>query len=99
MGVDSEKVRARGVHTSDNEVCADVALVAEEVLLQHCHARHDAGLAAGGEAVELQVGRDDGGCEFGIGSGTCTGTPDLRGNVMKFLAVLDFRIRQSCTVQ
>lgn len=46
VGVDGEEVSAGRVDAGDDEVGANVALVAEEVLLQHRHARHDARLAA-----------------------------------------------------
>lgn len=51
MGVDGEEVGAGGVDAGDDEVGADVALVAEEVLLQEGHAGDDAGFATGGEGV------------------------------------------------
>lgn len=39
--------------------------------------------------MELELGGYEGGCEFGIRSCTSTSTPDLRGDVMKLLAVLE----------
>ena len=56
MGVDGEEVGASGVDTSNNEVGTNVALVAEQVLLQHRHAGDDAGLTAGGESVQFEIG-------------------------------------------
>lgn len=79
---------AGGVAAGYDEVCADVALVAEEVLLEHGHDGDDTRLAAGGEGVELEVGGDDGGGEFGVCGGTGTCTPDLRRDVVELLAVL-----------
>lgn len=38
--------------------------------------------------MQLELGRDEGCGKLGIGGGTGTGTPDLRGDVMKLLAVL-----------
>jgi hypothetical protein len=85
-------VRARGVHARNDEVGADVPLVAEEVLLQHRHARYDARLAAGREGVQLEVRRDDGGCEFRVGGGAGARAPDLGGNVVEFFAVLVYTL-------
>ena len=56
MGVDGEEVSAGRVDPGHDEVGADVALVLEEVLLEQRHARYDAGLAAGGEGVQLELG-------------------------------------------
>lgn len=39
------------VHAGDDEVGADVSLIAEKVLLEHGHASDDAWLAASGEGV------------------------------------------------
>jgi hypothetical protein len=79
---------ACGVNAGNDEVGADVTLVAEQVLLQHGHAGDDAWFAAGGEGVQFEVRRDDGGCEFRVCGGTGTGAPDLGGDVVEFLAVL-----------
>jgi hypothetical protein len=79
---------AGGIAAGDYEVCADVALVAEEVLLEEGHDGDHAWFAAGGEGVEFEVGGDDGGGEFGVGGGSCSGAPDLRGDVVELLAVL-----------
>lgn len=38
--------------------------------------------------MQLELGGDEGCGKLGIGGGTGTGTPDLRGDVMKLLAVL-----------
>lgn len=38
--------------------------------------------------MQFNVGRDEGGGELGVCSGTSAGAPDLRGDVMQFLAVL-----------
>jgi hypothetical protein len=88
VGVDGEEVSARGVAAGDDEVSADVALVAEEVLLQHGHAGDDAGLAAGGQGVQLELGRDECGGELGVGGGARTRAPDLGGDEVQLLAVL-----------
>jgi hypothetical protein len=58
------------------------------VLLQEGHAGDDAGLAAGGEGVQLELGGDEGGGELGVGGCTSTSAPDLRGDVVKLLTVL-----------
>lgn len=56
VGVDGEEVGASGVDTSNDEVGTNVALVTEQVLLQHRHAGDDAGLTACGEGVQFEVG-------------------------------------------
>lgn len=78
----------RRVAASNDEVSADVALVAEEVLLEEGHGGDDTRLAAGRKRVEFELGGDEGGGELGISCCTGTSTPDLRGNVVKLLAVL-----------
>ena len=88
MCVHGEEVGACGVAAGDDEVGADVALVAEEVLLEHGHAGDDTGFAAGGEGVQFEVGGDEGGGEFGVGGGAGAGAPDLGGDVVEFFAVL-----------
>lgn len=88
VGVDGEEVGASGVDAGDDEVGADVPLVAEEVLLEHGHDGYHAGLAAGGEGMELELGGDEGGGELGVGGGTGTGAPDVGGDVMELFAVL-----------
>lgn len=88
MGVDGEEVGARGVAAGNDEVGADVALVAEQMLLEEGHAGDDAGLAAGGERVQLELGGDEGGGELGVGGGAGAGAPDLGGDVVKLFAVL-----------
>ena len=80
--VHGEEADPGRVDSRHDEVRADVALVAEEVLFQHCHAGDDAGLAAGGQGVQFEVGGDDGGREFGVGSGARASAPYLRGDVM-----------------
>jgi hypothetical protein len=99
VGMDCEEVGAGRVDAGDNEVGANVTLVLEEVLLEHGHAGDDAGLAAGGQGVQLEVGRDDCRGELGIRGRSGTGTPDLGGDVVKLLAVLvgnDGAGRRSC---
>lgn len=79
---------AGGIAARDDEIRADVALVPEQVLFQHRHDGGDAGFAARRQAVQLDVGGDEGGCEFGVCgcAGACA--PDLRGDVMELFAVL-----------
>ena len=88
MGVDGEEMCAGRVDASNDEVCANVALVAEQVLLEHGHAGDNAGLAAGGEGMEFEVRGNDGGREFSVCGRSGTGTPDVRGDVVELLAVL-----------
>ena len=56
MCVNGEEVCAGGIASCDDEIGTDVALVLEEMLLEQCHAGHDAGLAACGHGVQLQLG-------------------------------------------
>ena len=65
-----------------------MALVAEQVLFEHRHAGDDAGFAAGAEGVQFEVRGDEGGGEFGIGSGAGAGAPDLGGDVVELFTVL-----------
>lgn len=88
MRMYSIKSHSRWINTSNNKVRSNVALVLEEVLLEHCHAGDDAGLAAGGQGVQLELGTDDGGGEFGVGCGTGAGAPNLGGDVVQLFAVL-----------
>ena len=74
----SEEVGAGGVTARNDEVGANVALVAEEVLLEHGHDGGDAGLAAGAEGVQLDVGGDEGGGEFRVCCCAGAGAPYLR---------------------
>ena len=83
-----EEPHPRRVHARDDEVGADVALVAEEVLLQHRHARHHPRLAARRQRVQLQVRGDERGGEFRVGGRAGACAPDLRGDVVEFFAVL-----------
>jgi hypothetical protein len=81
-------VGAGGIAACDDKVGANVALVAEEVLLEQGHAGDDAGLAASGEGVQLELGGDEGRGELGISGGAGAGAPDLRCDVVQLLAVL-----------
>lgn len=87
--MDCEEVCAGGIAACHDEVCADVTLVAEEMLFEHGHDGYNAWLAAGREGVEFEVRGHEGGGEFGVCCGTGTGTPDLRRDVVKLLTVLD----------
>ncbi len=88
VGVHGEEADARGVDPGDDEVRADVALVAEEVLFEQCHYGDYARFAARGEGVQFEVGGDEGGGEFGVGGCAGAGAPDLGGDVVEFFAVL-----------
>ena len=89
MRVNCEKVCTGGIASCHDEVCADVSLVAEEVLFEHGHYGDHTRFAAGGEGVEFEVGGDEGGGEFGVGCSAGPCTPDLWGDVVEFFAVLD----------
>jgi hypothetical protein len=84
-------VGAGRVHACDDEIGTDVALVAEEMLLEQRHACHNAGLAAGGESMQFEVRGNDGGRELGIRGGSGAGAPNLRGDVVELLTVLSRR--------
>lgn len=88
MGVDSKKMGAGGVDARDHQVGADVPLVAEEVLLEKCHAGYDARLAACGQRVQLELRGDQGRGEFRVGGGAGTGAPDVGGDEVELFAVL-----------
>ena len=77
------------ITSCNNKVCPDVTLIAEEVLLEHCHDCDDAWFAAGGESVEFEIGGDEGCGEFGVCCCSGAGTPYLRRDVVKLFAVLD----------
>jgi hypothetical protein len=76
------------VHASHHEVRPDVALIAEEVLLEHSHAGHHAGLAARREGVQLELRRDKRGGELGVGGRPSTCAPDLGSDIMQLFAIL-----------
>lgn len=82
MSVDREQTNARGVDTGNNQVRANVALVAEEVLLQHGHAGDDSRGPARREGVQFDVGANQGGGEFCVSGGSGSRTPDLGGDVV-----------------
>ena len=82
MSVDCEEADTCRVHARNDEICADMALVLEEVLLQHRHAGDDTGFAACGKGVELEVGGDNGGGEFGVCRCAGAGAPYLGGDVV-----------------
>lgn len=88
MGVHGEEGYSGGIDAGDDEVGADVSLVTEEVLFEHRHAGRYAGFSAGGEGVEFQVRGDQGGREFSVSGCAGAGAPDLRGDIVQFLAVL-----------
>ena len=88
MRVNGEEADASRIHARDDEIGANVALVAEKVLLEHGHDGDDARTAAGGERVEFERGGDQGGGEFGVGGGAGAGAPDPGGEVVEFLAIL-----------
>jgi hypothetical protein len=86
--VDCEEVCSGGIASCHDKICANVTLVAEQMLFEHGHDGDDTRFAAGGEGVEFEVGGHERSGELSVGRGTGTGTPDLRGDVVKLLAVL-----------
>jgi len=53
--MNSEQSNTSGVNASYNEVCTNVSLVSEQVLLEHSHAGNDSGFAASGERMEFEL--------------------------------------------
>ncbi len=88
MGVNGEETNACWVHSGNHEICADMTLVSEKVLFEHRHTCYDTRFATSGEGVEFEVGRYDGGSKLSISGCAGSGTPYLRCDVVKFLAVL-----------
>jgi hypothetical protein len=97
--MNSEETDSGGIDACDDKIGADLALVAEKVLLEHGHACYDARLTAGGESVKFEVRRYDGGGEFSVGGGAGPGTPDLGGDVVEFLAVLGNEVSSMLDVE
>ena len=87
--MDGEEADACWIYACDDEVCADVALVAEKVLFQHGHDGDDSWRATGGEGVKFKVGGDEGGGELRVGCCTSACAPNGRGDVVEFFAVLE----------
>lgn len=87
--MDGEKTDSGRVDTGDDEIGANMSLVAEQVLFEHGHASDDARGAACGEGVQFEIGADEGGGEFGVCCCSSAGAPDFRGDVVKFFAVLN----------
>ena len=46
--------------------------------------------------MQLEVGGDEGGGEFGVGGGACARAPDLRRDVVQFFAVLGTEREGTC---
>lgn len=88
MCVHAEESNAGGIDASNDEICTDMALVAEQMLLQHRHTGDNARRATSGESMKLKIRGDECCSEFGICSGTSTSAPDLRSNEVKLFAVL-----------
>lgn len=86
--MDSEESNTGRIDACYDEICADMPLVAEEMLLEQRHAGDHSRFPAGGERVQFEFGRDESSCEFGVCSGSSSSTPDLRRDVVKLLTVL-----------
>ena len=86
--MDSKEANTCRIYTCHDKVGANVALVAKQVLLEHRHAGYDTGFAASRECVQLELRGDQRGGKLSVGSCAGSCTPDLRGDVMQFLAVL-----------
>lgn len=88
VGVHGEEVRARGVDAGHHQVGADVALVAEQVLLEQRHAGDHARLAARRERVQLQLRRDQRRGKLRVRRRARPRAPDVGRDVVQLLAVL-----------
>jgi len=86
--VNCEEVCSGRVASCHHKICANVTLVAEQVLFEHGHDGDNARFATSGEGVEFEVGGHERSGKLSVGGGTGTGTPDLRRDVVKLLAVL-----------
>jgi hypothetical protein len=86
-----EEVGAGRITTGNDEVGTDVTLVPEEMLLKHSHDSGDSRFAARAEGVQLDVGGDEGGGEFGVCSCASACTPYLWRDVVELLAILHAR--------
>ena len=73
------------------QVRANVTLVSEQVLFEHCHDGDDARFAACGEGVQFEIRGHEGGGELGVSGCARAGAPDLGGDVVEFFAVLHER--------
>lgn len=83
-----EEVRTRWIHACNDQVCADVSLVPEEVLLEHRHARHNPRRPPCRQRVQLNVGTDQRGRKLRVGGSSCARAPDLGSDIVQLLAVL-----------
>mmetsp|Transcript_22060 Transcript_22060/g.54578 ORF Transcript_22060/g.54578 Transcript_22060/m.54578 type:complete len:301 (+) Transcript_22060:1024-1926(+) len=88
VGVDGVEVGPVDINATENECRRNVALVLEEHALEHCEGGVDAALAARGEAVELELGRNVHGGHLGVGGGAGTAAHDVGSDVVNFHAVL-----------
>jgi hypothetical protein len=86
--VDCEEVTSCRITSCNDEVGTNVALIAEEMLLEHRHDGDDTWFAASGEGMELEVGGDEGGGEFGVCGCSGAGAPYLGRDVVEFFTVL-----------
>ena len=86
--VDGEQVRPLDVDAAEHERRRDVALVPEQMRLEHLQGRGDARGAARREAVQRERGRDHARRVFGVGRGARAAAVDVRGDKVDLLAVL-----------
>jgi hypothetical protein len=56
MSLAGKQVDASGIHTRNNQVSSNVALIFEEVLFELSDSSDDTGSTAGGEGVQRNVG-------------------------------------------
>ena len=87
MRVDGEQVRPFDVDAAQHQRGRDVALVPEQVRLEHLQGRGDAGRAARGEAVQGQGRGDHARRVFRVGRGAGAAAVDVGGDEVDLLAV------------
>jgi hypothetical protein len=86
--VDGVEARPGDIDTAENKSGADVALVAEQIALEHGHGRSNTSFAVGGHAMQFELCADHLGGGLGIGSRSSTTAVDVLGNVVDLFAVL-----------
>ena len=86
--MDGKETNSRGIDAGHDYICPNVALVAEQVLLEHSHDCDNTRGPAGGERVKLKAGGDQGCSKLGVGCGPGTGAEDGRRDVVQFFTIL-----------
>lgn len=84
----SEQLGAVLVVAAEHQRSTNVALVPEQVLLEHRQRGHNAGARTGIQLVQLHIARDELGDELCVRRRARTAAPDAFGNVVDLFAVL-----------